>query len=229
MLAITFRQGIEDAWSNVAQFIPKLIGALIILLIGLWVARIIRKIVHRVLTRLRFDQVVDRSGLGGHLERAGYADSALLLAKVVYYGVVLIVLKLAIGAFGQSDIQDALDSMLAFIPKIFVALIIVVITGAVANGVRNMVSPAVAHLDYGKAITRVVVAAIWTIGVFAALDQIQIAQDIVDTLFKTIVASLGAILVIMFGVGGVWAARDRFWPRVFDRIEGLNRPDPTES
>ncbi len=229
MLAITFRQGIEDAWSNVAQFIPKLIGALIILLIGLWVARVIRKIVHRVLTRLRFDQVVDRSGLGGHLERAGYADSALLLAKVVYYGVVLIVLKLAIGAFGQSDIQDALDSMLAFIPKIFVALIIVVITGAVANGVRNMVSPAVAHLDYGKAITRVVVAAIWTIGVFAALDQIQIAQDIVDTLFKTIVASLGAILVIMFGVGGVWAARDRFWPRVFDRIEGLNRPDPTES
>ncbi|HEC10782.1 MAG TPA: hypothetical protein ENI86_14640 [Acidimicrobiales bacterium] len=229
MLAITFRQGIEDAWSNVAQFIPKLIGALIILLIGLWVARIIRKIVHRVLTRLRFDQVVDRSGLGGHLERAGYADSALLLAKVVYYGVVLIVLKLAIGAFGQSDIQDALDSMLAFIPKIFVALIIVVITGAVASGVRNMVSPAVAHLDYGKAITRVVVAAIWTIGVFAALDQIQIAQDIVDTLFKTIVASLGAILVIMFGVGGVWAARDRFWPRVFDRIEGLNRPDPTES
>ncbi len=229
MLAITFRQGIEDAWSNVAQFIPKLIGALIILLIGLWIARIIRKIVHRVLTRLRFDQVVDRSGLGTHIERAGYADSALLLAKVIYYGVVLIVLKLAIGAFGQSDIQDALDSMLAFIPKIFVALIIVVITGAVANGVRNMVSPAVAHLDYGKAITRVVVAAIWTIGVFAALDQIQIAQDIVDTLFKTLVASLGAILVIMFGVGGVWAARDRFWPRVFDRIEGLNRPDSTES
>ena len=53
------------------------------------------------------------------------------------------------------------------------------------------------------------------IGVFAALDQIEVATDIVNTLFTTIVGALGFILVIKFGVGGIWAARDRFWPAVY--------------
>ena len=53
---------------------------------------------------------------------------------------------------------------------------------------------------------------------FAALDTVQVAEDVVDTLFQVIVASLGAILVIKFGVGGVWAARDRFWPAVYNKV-----------
>jgi hypothetical protein len=218
VLAVSFSQGIEDAWSDVAQFVPKLIGALAILFVGWWVAKIIRKVVHRALTKLNFDSIVDKSGLGTYLERAGYPDSGLLLAKIVYFGIMIIVLQLAIGAFGDTAVQDVLNDLIAFIPKLFVALIIVVLTGAVANAVKGFVGPAVAHLSYGETLARVVSGAIWLIGIFAALDQIEIAQDIVDTLFTTIMASLGAILVIKFGVGGIWAARDRFWPAVYDKI-----------
>ncbi len=218
MLAVSFTEGIEDAWSDVAAFVPKLVGALAILLIGWFIAKAIRKLVHRVLTRVGFDGLVDRSGLGGYIERAGWADSGLLLAKIVYFAVMIIVLQLAIGAFGDTAVQDVLNDLLAFIPKVFVALIIVVLTGAVANAVRGFVAPAVSHLDYGNIITQVVTIGIWVIGGFAALDQIEIAQDIVDTLFTTVMASLGAILVIKFGVGGIWAARDRFWPGVYDRF-----------
>ena len=218
MLAVSFTEGIEDAWSDVASFVPKLVGALAILLVGWFIAKAIRKLVHRVLTRVGFDGLVDRSGLGGYIERAGWADSGLLLAKIVYFAVMIIVLQLAIGAFGDTAVQDVLNDLLAFIPKVFVALIIVVLTGAVANAVRGFVAPAVSHLDYGNIITQVATIGIWVIGGFAALDQIEIAQDIVDTLFTTVMASLGAILVIKFGVGGVWAARDRFWPGVYDRF-----------
>ena len=222
MLAVSFSQGIEDAWSDVATFVPKLVGALAILLIGWFIAKAIRTIVHRVLRRAGFDGRVDRSGLGGYIERAGYPDSGLLLARIVYFAVMIIVLQLAIGAFGDTAVQDVLNDLLAFIPKVFVALIIVVLTGAVANAVRSFAAPAVAHLDFGNVITQAVVIGIWVIGGFAALDQIQIAEDIVDTLFTTVMASLGAILVIKFGVGGIWAARDRFWPGVYDRFETSN-------
>lgn len=218
MLAVSFSQGIEDAWSDVATFVPKLIGALAILLVGWFIAKAIRRIVHRVLTRAGFDGLVDRSGLGGYVERAGYPDSGLLLAKIVYFAIMIVVLQLAIGAFGDTAVQDVLNDLLAFIPKLFVALIIVVLTGAVANAVKGFVAPAVAHLDYGNVITQAVTIAIWVIGGFAALDQVQVAQDIVDTLFTTIMASLGAIIVIKFGVGGIWAARDRFWPGVYDKF-----------
>ena len=82
MLAgIEFSQGIGDAWTNITKFVPKLIGALAILIIGWIIAKIIRKVIHRVLTKLKFDDIVDKSGLGGHIEKAGWADSAALLAR----------------------------------------------------------------------------------------------------------------------------------------------------
>ena len=67
---------------------------------------------------------------------------------------------------------------------------------------------------------------IWLIGGFAALDQLQVAKDVVDTLFETIVYSLGFIIVIKFGVGGIWAARDRFWPAVYDQVASESSAAP---
>jgi hypothetical protein len=223
MLAgIEFSQGIGDAWTNITKFVPKLIGALAILIIGWIIAKIIRKVIHRVLTKLKFDDIVDKSGLGGHIEKAGWADSAALLATLLYYAVMVTVLKLAIGAFGSNDTQGVFDDIIAFIPKLVVALIIVVLTGAVANAVRSLVGPAVDQISYGNFIERVVVGVIWTVGIFAALDQIQVAE--------AIVASLSLILVIKFGVGGIWSARDRFWPAVYDKVAGANdEPETTNS
>ena len=83
--------------------------------------------------------------------------------------------------------------------------------------------PAVAHLSAGALLKKLAFVAIWLIGGFAALDQLQVASDIVDTLFQTIVWSLGLIIVIQFGVGGIWAARDRFWPAVYDQVSDLDK------
>lgn len=224
MLAIEWTQGIEDAWSDLASYAPKVIGALVVLVIGWFVARAIRAVVERVLTKIRFDSYVDKAGIGGPIERAGYPDSGKLLAKLIYYAVMLIVLQLAISVFGNDEVQDTFDDLVAFIPRLFIALIIVVVTGVVANTVRGLVSSAVAHLSAGPFLTKVVFAAIWVIGGFAAFDQLQVAEDVVDTLFQTAAYSLGLILVIKFGVGGIWAARERFWPRVYDSV-GAKAPD----
>jgi protein-S-isoprenylcysteine O-methyltransferase Ste14 len=105
-----------------------------------------------------------------------------------------------------------------FIPKIFVALIIIFITGAVANFVKDFVGSFTQEQSWGNGATNAATAAVWLIGVFAALDQVQVAEDIVDTLFQAIVGSLALIMVIKFGVGGIWAARDRFWPAVYDKL-----------
>ena len=222
MFAISYTDGLEEAWANVAEFVPKLVAAVAILVIGALIAKAIRGGAHTVLTKLGVDELVDRSGLGGHIERAGYPDSGRLLATLLYYGVMLIVLKLAIGAFGNSDIQDVLDSMLAYVPKIFVACVILLLTGVIANAVKELVGAALGEADYRDLVATFAVIGVWTIGVFAALDQVQVAEDIVDTLFQAIVASLSFVIVIKFGVGGIWAARDRFWPAVYDRVAPQN-------
>ena len=220
MLAVDWSQGIEDAWSDLASFLPKAIAAIVVLVVGWFIARIIRKVIVRVLKKVNFDKFVDKAGIGGAVERAGYPDSGVLLATLLYYGVMLIVLQLAVSVFGDSAVNEAFDGLISFIPKLFIAIIIVVITGAVANTVRSLIGPAVSHLDAGSFFARAAFVAIWVIGGFAAFDQLDVASDTVDTLFQTVTYSLGAILVIKFGVGGVWAARDRFWPSVYDGITG---------
>ena len=216
-----------DTFGDIADFVPKLIAFLLILLIGMFVARIIRRAVGSLLTRMRFDSYIDKAGIGAPLERAGFADSGRFVAQIIYYLIALLVLKLSLSAFGDNDISNALDGMIDFIPKLIVAIAIVIVTGLVANAVGNMIRPGLSEVDYGETIAKLAVGAIWMIGIFAAIDQIEFAEDIVDTLFTAIVGSLSAILVLKFGIGGIWAARDRFWPNVYDRLSGSDTAGQT--
>ncbi|MEM1332630.1 MAG: hypothetical protein AAGG08_04145 [Actinomycetota bacterium] len=225
MFAIEWSRGIEDAWTDVAEFVPKLAGALAVFVIGWIVAKAIRKVLVRVLNKVNLDSYVDKAGIGAPLERAGYPNSVDHIGKVVYFALMLLVLQLAVGVFGDSDISNAIDDMVAFIPRLLIAAVIVIITGAIANAVRDLVQPAVAHLGAGDLLVKAAFVGIWLIGGFAALDQLQVAEDVVDTLFQTIVYSLGFILIIKFGVGGVWAARDRFWPAVYNQIGESRQED----
>ena len=227
VLAVEYSQGIEDAWSDVASFVPKLAAAAAVFVIGWIVAKIIRRVVVRVLNQIKLDTYVDKAGLGAPLERAGYTNSVDLIGKIIYFALMLLVLQLTVGVFGDTAVSASIDDMVAFIPKLVVAIIIVIVTGVIANAVRDLMSSAVAHLSSGGLLTKAAFVAIWMIGVFAALDQLEVASDIVDTLFETIVYSLGFIMVIKFGVGGVWAARDRFWPAVYDQISSQTEPGTT--
>jgi len=223
VLAIEWSQGIEDAWTEVAAFVPKLAGALAVFLIGWIVAKIIRGVIVKVLNKVKLDTYVDKAGIGAPLERGGYPNSVDLIGKIIYFALMLLVIQLAVGVFGDSAISDAIDDMVAFIPKLVVAIVIVIITGVIASAVRELMEPAVGHLSAGPLLKKFAFVAIWLIGGFAALDQLEVASDIVDTLFQTIVWSLGLIIVIQFGVGGIWAARDRFWPAVYDQVSNMDK------
>src|SRR5436190_2991913 len=98
---IQWSQGIQDAWSHVASFVPKLLGFLVILVIGWVVAKAISKILDRVLERVGFDRWVERGGVKTVLAKSKY-DASSLLAKVVYYAIMLFVLQLAFGVFGPN-------------------------------------------------------------------------------------------------------------------------------
>ena len=220
MFAVEFEQPIRDAFSRLFGFIPNLIVLILILVVGYFVARFIRRAIVTLLRKIRFDDYIDKAGIGGPLERAGFADSGRFLAMIIYYLVMLVVLQIALSAFGENPVSDVINDLIAFIPKAIVAIIILIVTGLVANAVRNILAPAVADQSFGNLATSVAVGAIWVIGGFAALDQLEFAEDIVDQLFNAILASLSLILILKFGIGGIWEARDRFWPNVYDRVTG---------
>lgn len=102
--AIDYKTGVSNAFSNVATFVPKLLVFLLILIVGYFVAKAIAKIVSKVLTKVGFDDAVERGGVKKALEKSEY-DASDILAKLVYYTVMLFVLSTAFGVFGTNPIS----------------------------------------------------------------------------------------------------------------------------
>ncbi len=222
----SLQTGVTSFFDQLFGFLPALIGFLAILLIGWWVARFLTGLVTRLFRAINLDHYLDRAGIGGPLERAGYADSGRFVAKLVYYLLMLLVLKLAFGALDIDALNEPFDQLIAWIPKAIVALALIVIGGIVANIVRDLVRSVTTGQTYGNLATNAATIGVWIIFGLAALDQAGIAADVIDTLTTTVFASLGAILIIKFGVGGIWAARDRFWPAVYDSVAAQRDTSP---
>ena len=211
-----------DMFTVFFEFIPRLIGAAILYFIGKIVAGIVVKLAHKLLKAVKFDAIIDKSGMGAMVERAGFPDSALLLAKIVGWIIMLVFIQLAVAALGIDAITDLINQLVAWIPNVIIAIILIVITGAVANFVRGLIAPTMANVQAGDILQKVIIGAIWVLGGMMAIDQLGFGADIIDQLWNALTTGLAAILVIKFGIGGIWAARDRFWPKVYDAVDGSN-------
>ncbi|MBF6350600.1 hypothetical protein IU448_16485 [Nocardia flavorosea] len=198
-LAIDFQQGFSDAWSSVATFVPKLAGFLVILLIGWIIAKVVATVVDKVLERVGFDRLVERGGIERMLSRSKY-DASDLLAKLVYYAILLITLQLGFGVFGPNPVSDVIDGIVSWLPRLFVAVLIICIAGAIAHAVSDLVGNALGGLSYGPMIGRIASVFIWAIGIIAALNQIGVATTVTTPILIAVLATIGGILVV--GVGG---------------------------
>jgi hypothetical protein len=217
ILAVDFQGGIENAWSNVATFLPKLAAALVILVIGYFVAKIISRILDRVLERVGFDRMVERGGLRQALARSKYEPSDLL-AKVVFWAVMLFVLQLAFGVFGSNPISDLLRGLIAYLPNIFVAILILVIAAAIARAVTDLLSNLLSSVQGGQVLAKGAGIAILVFAVFAALDQLQIAPRIVTGLWYALLAAVVGSVIVAVGGGGI-RTMQRYWERAVGRAE----------
>jgi hypothetical protein len=217
LIAVEWSTGIEDAWSDVASFVPKFIGFLIILLIGYFVAKLIAKAVGAILERVGFDKAVERGGIKKALERSQY-DASDILAKVVFYALFLIVLQMAFGVFGQNPISDLLEGVIAYLPKVIAAILIIVVASAIAAAARELIDATLGGLSYGTTLANVAGIAIVVVGVFAALNQLQIAPAIVSGLFYALLAIIVGSAVIAIGGSGIGPMRSR-WESVLAKYD----------
>ena len=209
LAAIDWNRGVEDAWSRVALFFPKFLGFLAILLIGYFVAKAVAKIADKVLERVGFDQAVERGGVKKALEKSQY-DASSLVSRVVFYALFLIVLQMAFGVFGTNPVSDLLTGVVAYLPKVLAAIVIIVVASAVAAGVKEIVEASLGGLSYGRGLAIGASAAIVAIGFFAALSQLEIAPAIVNGLFYAALAIIVGSSVIAIGCGGIQPMRQQW-------------------
>ncbi|MGI8416451.1 MAG: mechanosensitive ion channel family protein [Nakamurella sp.] len=204
-----FKSGLSNAWSNIATFLPKFVVFLLILIIGYFVAKLIAKVLTKVLQKVGFDGLVERGGVKRALAKSEY-DAAGILSKTVFYAIMLFVLSTAFGVFGTNPISSYLHAVIAYLPLVFVAILIVIIAAAVAAAVKKLIQNTMGSLSYGKVLANVASGLILAFGLIAALDQLHIATNVVNgVLYATLAAAVG-VIVVAVGGGGIKTMSQRW-------------------
>ena len=215
--AVELGEGIEDAWSSVASFVPRFLGFLIVLAVGYVVAKAVAKAVDAVLERTGFDRAVERGGIKQALAASKY-DASDLLSKVVFWGLFLLVLQLAFGVFGANPGSDLIAGVIGYLPKVVAAVVILVVASAIASAVKDLVGNALGGLSYGRTLATAASVAIVVVGVFAALSQLEIAPAIVNGLFYALLAVVVGSTIVAVGGGGIQPMRAR-WEAALRRYD----------
>lgn len=196
---------------QLARFVPTLFGAVLMLIIGAAISVFLSKLVMQVVNAIRLDKLLSKIGFERPLERAGlHLNSGKFAGEVVKWFLFFVFLLAAADILGLDRVSDFLLEVLAYLPNVVVAILILLV-GLIAGHflhrfVMNSVKAAglmSAHFLAGVARWVVVVFAI-----LAALGQLGIASYFISTLFTGFVAALAIALGLSFGLGGKDAARD---------------------
>jgi Flp pilus assembly pilin Flp len=208
---------VNNALSNVFSFVPKLVIAIVIFLVFYFVAKVLAAALTKVLQRVGFDELVERGGVRQALARSEY-DAAALLAKLVYYAILLFGLSEAFGVFGANNpISSYLKAIIAFLPKAFVAIVILIIAAAIAAGVKKFITDALGGLSYGPGLGTAASAAVIFFGLVGALNQIGVATAITTPIEYAVLASLTGVIVIGVGGGLIKPMQGR-WENALQRV-----------
>jgi hypothetical protein len=184
--------------------IPKIIGFVIILLVGWFIAGLIAKGVALLLRKVNFNDMANRSGFTGFIDNMGVrCDAAGFIGETAKWFVRLLALIVAFDALGLPAVSQVLHQLLLWIPNLIVALVVLVIAGLAANALSSLVRGATAQAGFSNPnfVASVARMAIWGFGIIIAINQIGIATTLVNTLFMGFVGALALALGLAFGLG----------------------------
>jgi hypothetical protein len=202
---------------QLGQFLTGLALALGILLVGIAIAKMVERGTDIALHRIGFDGWMREGGVTEALERAGTTlDPSSVIAKLVFWTMMLLVIVLAANALGIAAVSVLFGEMLAYIPSVITAVIVLVLGILLGEFVKDLVLASAGSVPGAVNLARAAKGAVILLAAFMALEQLDIAQDIVLVFFIAVVGAAALATGLAFGLGGrdVAAEITRGW---FDR------------
>jgi small-conductance mechanosensitive channel len=198
-------QALQNLWQAFLNFIPVLVGAIIVFVIGWFISIGVGKLITEILKRIKFNQIFEKGGWRGALEKAEIkVDAAGFIGAIVKWVLVIVFLLAAVEILGFVQFAGFLKSVLAYLPNVIVAALIFVVTVIVVDIVEKVVRVAVESIKvgYGQMVSAVIKWSIWVFAIIMILYQLGIGRPFMETLFTGLVAMLVISLGIAFGLGG---------------------------
>jgi len=194
-----------NLWENLLGFLPQLIAALVVFIVGLIIAALLRRLVIRVVDVLKLDDLSEKLGLTPALRKYGFKfNIGRLLGWLIKWFVVVAFLIATVDILQWHEVTVFLTEVVLYLPNVVIAVVILLVGLLLANFVQEVVKAAVEAAKLASA-TALAGIAKWSIVVFsfmAALVQLGIAERLVNTLFTGFVAMLALAGGLAFGLGG---------------------------
>jgi hypothetical protein len=199
----------QNTTDGIFDFLPNLVGFLLILLIGFIVAKVVSGIVRKLLEKLQLDQRLRDSSASRYVDAVlPGASAANGIARVVFWLIFIFFITAAIGALGIPAATGFMNDVMAFLPNVIVAILIFIVAALLSGAVAGAMVRFMGDTPTGKVVGAVAPAVIMTIAFFMILEQLQIAPEIVRIAFTAIMFALALGLALAFGLGGRDLAAD---------------------
>jgi cellulose synthase/poly-beta-1,6-N-acetylglucosamine synthase-like glycosyltransferase len=202
-------QPVREMLTKIMAYLPVLLGALVILIVGWFVAKAVRRLVDWLLKVTRFDILADKTGISEVLRKGDLEISAReVISGLVYWLIILMVLVMTVDALGLPKSSDILAGLFAYVPKVIAALLVLVVAMFLASFVSGIVQTAAGNANLPSpeifaGISR------WAIIIFAvtiSLGELGIGTLLVTATFNIILGGVCLALALAFGLGGKDAA-----------------------
>jgi hypothetical protein len=204
-------QSFQSLTYGLVLFIPNLIVAVIIFIIGWLVGVGLGRLVAQIIKAIRVDEALRASGVERIVQRAGFKlDSGAFLGFLVKWFFIIVFLLAALDVLGLTDVTLFLRTVvLTYLPHVIVAVLILLVAAVIAEAAQKVVagSALAANLSSANLLGSIARAAIWVFAILAALDQLGVTPFI-QTLFTGLVVALSLAFGLAFGLGGQHAAAD---------------------
>ena len=187
---------------QIGNVIPALVGAAVILITGYFLARQVQRWTDDLLKRMGFNRMAAVGGFEEAVVRTGSSlDPVRALAKLIFWLVMLVVILLASMALGLESINEMFGAMLAFIPTLIAAIVIVILGIIVGEFVRGLIVASAGSVAGVPTVAKMAKAAVIVISLFMALQQVGVAEEIVTAAFTLILGALALAVGLAFGLG----------------------------
>ncbi len=206
-----YLQPLEGLWESFLGFIPNLIGALLVFIIGWFFAVGVGKLVAGILTKLKFNSFFESESWVNAMKKADMKlDISQFMGSIVQWILVIIALWLSVDILGFSQFAELMEKIVGYLPNVIVAALIFVVAVMVADFLSKIMVATTEKADFvhtGLA-GAIVKWAIWVFAIFAILIQLGIADELLEILFQGLVYMVAIAGGLSFGLGGQKAAKD---------------------
>ncbi len=199
-------QSLQSAFTTFVNYLPQLLGAIIVFVIGYIIAKILMTVITKGLQKAKVDQRLQSAG-GGYVEKLSPEGSpSKLVGLVVFWVIMLFVITSAISTLGIPALTGFMNQILGYLPNVLAALLIFIVAALVAGLVGGLAHRMMGDTPTGKIVRAAVPALIMVIAVFMILTQLGIAPAIVTATFIALIGALALAAALAFGLGGRDAA-----------------------